>query len=332
MGENTLNIPGNANAGVTEGDESSAMTSGSGYDVTMLQYPEDLGSTGSIYGGNRVIFFINIPGASKIAQDDTDGKITMGVPKSRYLDVSGQRIEQIKKNIDSKSIRVLAPKKRLKTAISLYVPEALVKSYSVNWEEASSEEMMMGDIAAQATLAASSAMPGSSTSGMGEGARLAKTVGTASLAARVNGMKYAQKASGVTPGNSKAQLLFNRVDFNTFTFDYRFAPKSSSEARKVLEIIRTFRHHMLPEFLDSEQYLYIYPSEFEIRYFKNTSENEFLEHHITSVLTNMTINYNPNGQYTTFKDGMPTHINLSLTFKELGVPTKETSPYNKSGA
>lgn len=321
-------------------DESNALrTSTSGYNVDSLMYPEDLGGENSPYGGNRVVFFINVAGASSIAVNDKRGEETMDIPKSRFLSVSGETMDKAKesirgniKSITDKELRMLSPKKRLKTAISLYVPEALAKSYSVSWDEASSEEMATGEILAQSATAVSSLLPGSSTTFSEEAKSVLSKVGSNTMSHILNGIKYAQKATGVAPGNSKAQLLFNKVDFNTFTFDYRFSPKSSEEAKKVLNIIRTFRHHMLPEFFDAEQYLYIYPSEFEVRYYRGTSENEFLEQHITSVLTNMTINYNPNGQYTTFADGMPTHINMSLTFKELGVPTKETSPYDKSGA
>jgi hypothetical protein len=44
----------------------------------------------------------------------------------------------------------------------------------------------------------------------------------------------------------------------------------------------------------------------------------------TSVLTDMIVNYSPNGQFTAFANGMPTQINITLTFKELAVLTKET--------
>jgi hypothetical protein len=37
----------------------------------------------------------------------------------------------------------------------------------------------------------------------------------------------------------------------------------------------------------------------------------------------MTINYTPNGQFATFADGTPTQINIQLTFRELGVLTKD---------
>ena len=102
-----------------------------------------------------------------------------------------------------------------------------------------------------------------------------------------------------------------------------------------------FRHHMLPEFADASTFLYIYPSEFDIKYYRGDKENPHLEKQMTAVLTNMSVNYTPNGQFNTFGDGsgknedsldgMPSHINLSLQFKELGLLSKETSPYDKAG-
>jgi hypothetical protein len=83
---------------------------------------------------------------------------------------------------------------------------------------------------------------------------------------------------------------------------------------------------MLPEFYDDTQYLYVYPSEFEVKYYIGSNENQYLERQYTAVLTDMKINYTPNNQFMTFKNGMPTHIQLSLSFKELAMASKETEP------
>jgi hypothetical protein len=37
----------------------------------------------------------------------------------------------------------------------------------------------------------------------------------------------------------------------------------------------------------------------------------------------MTINYTPNGMFTTFPDGMPTQIDITLAFRELALLTKD---------
>jgi hypothetical protein len=319
-------------------DEFGNETDGS-YVVNQHQYPVDLGS--EKYGKHRVLFFINVNGGGSIARN-TPGQ-TVDLPKARYPSASGTAASKIAEQggrflagTDIDVLRVLQPKKRLVSAISLYVPETLTKSYGVDWGIANSDEMMQGETIAQVILTGQNEL---GKYKRGEEANIGNAIGNAAkpiagqIAAKLlNGMKYAQKSLGISPGNSKAELLFNSVDFNQFTFDYRFAPKTEQEAANVLNIIRTFRHHMLPEYFDQLNYLYIYPSEFEVRYYRGTEENTYLEHHMTAVLKNMTINYNPNGQFMTFANGMPTHINMTLQFQELAVPTKETSPSNRSGA
>lgn len=309
------------------------------YNISTLQYPEDLTST----NGHKIVFFINVPGGSNIATKTPER--TVSVPPNRYRSASGVQVDQLKNlygadaandatrsDITNKVLSVTKPKRRLTDAISLYVPETLIKSYNVNWNEASSEDMMAGAVVTN-VLTGGTKLGNQNRGNLGRGTvDVVAPVAGAAAARILNGMKYAQFASGVSPGNSKAELLFQSVDFNTFSFDYRFAPKSESEAANVLSIIRTFRHHMLPEYFDELNYLYIYPSEFEVRYYIGSEENPFIEHHITAVLRSMTINYNPNGQFMTFDNGMPTHINMSLQFKELGVPTKETSPSDRAGA
>jgi hypothetical protein len=312
-------------------------TTNSNYDIEQFQYPTDLSSSNE-YGGHRVMFFINVLSGGKIARTDKNDMSTMAIPESELTSVNerAQKVfaEAVKPEAGS-ILNVLAPKRRLKAAVSLYVPNALTTSYSVNWSEESSESMMGGETMLRGILGAVEQPSNSAGSDVDDALARAKNASSpvASMIATkvLNGMPYVQKASGIAPGQSKAQQLFRNVDFREFAFQYEFAPKSSEEAKKVLNIIRLFRHHMLPEYFDANQYLYIYPSEFEVKYYIKEKENELLEKYATAVLTSMNINYTPNGQFMTFADGMPTHINLDLRFKELSTPTKETSPSDKVG-
>jgi len=91
-----------------------------------------------------------------------------------------------------------------------------------------------------------------------------------------------------------------------------------------MNIIREFKYHMHPEFKDANQFLYIYPSEFDIFYYQGAQENLNIHKHTSCVLTEMNLNYTPNGNFTTFDNGMPTQINMTLTFRELALLSKET--------
>jgi hypothetical protein len=123
--------------------------------------------------------------------------------------------------------------------------------------------------------------------------------------------------------NPKKEQVFRGLDFRTFTFDYQFFPRSPNEAKQVLDIIETFKYHMHPEFKSEHHFVWIYPSEFDILYYNNGKENEHLHKHTSCVLESMNVNYTPNGSFTTFANGMPTQINMSLQFKELLLLSKE---------
>jgi len=124
--------------------------------------------------------------------------------------------------------------------------------------------------------------------------------------------------------NPRKEQLFRSVDNRRFTFEYQFAPRSEAEAKNIKRIINTFKYHMHPEYLDNSSKLaYLFPSEFDIVHMFNNKESEHMNKISTCVLAEMTVNYSPNGQFSTHTDGFPTQINVQLTFIELETLTKE---------
>jgi hypothetical protein len=120
-------------------------------------------------------------------------------------------------------------------------------------------------------------------------------------------------------------MIFSGVDFRNFTMDYLFYPKSMAETLYVKNIIDMLKFHMYPEYKSKERFTFIYPSEFDITFFVGTEgkENPWVNRVATSVLTNMAVNYTPQGVWAVHADGSPVMIQLSLTFKELSIITKD---------
>jgi hypothetical protein len=115
--------------------------------------------------------------------------------------------------------------------------------------------------------------------------------------------------------------MFESVDYRTFQFTYKFFPKNEDETMKIRQIIKTFKHHMLPE-LTSNKFFYVYPSEFDIKYFYKDKENPYLHSFARCALTNMTVEYGGD-QFVTFENGSPSEIGMTLTFQELEQMTSE---------
>lgn len=297
---------------------------GQKYTIENLQYPSNIDSSPE-YGYNKVVFFINVQGGGKFAQDKANAMKLMDVPPSEYENyLAGRKVLESIGETASKfgvDLAVARKMKRLNAAIVLYVPNNLRTGYSVNWQE---EDFQKDELNSELKLQIGKFLSGGNSNILG-------TAGSQIGTRMLNGQEYRQRAIGITPGNAKAEQLFKGVNFRDFSYDYQFAPRSEKEAASVLRIIRMFRHHMLPEYKDESNFLFLYPSEFEIRIYKGAKENEYIERVMSCVLTNMIVNYSPNGQFNTFENGMPTQIDVSLQFRELSITTKETSPQDKQG-
>lgn len=222
--------------------------------------------------------------------------------------------------------------RRLVSAIALHIPNNLTTRYSVQYEEASTYGFQaMAQVARGMGEAGGSLMQAFANGNTeGLGGRLMDALRTSqagnSLTGAILQSDSGRAISALTgvAANPKKEQVFSQVDFRTFTFDYQFYPRSETEANNVLEIIKTFKTHMHPEFKAGTDFLYIYPAEFDIAYYTGGSQNVAIHRHASCVLTEMNINYSPQGQFTTFANGVPTQINISLTFRELVPMTKET--------
>jgi hypothetical protein len=207
--------------------------------------------------------------------------------------------------------------KRLKTAIALHIPNNLSIRYGVNYEsEDTSTVAMMGAGSDEISKALSS------QGKMSDLSDPAKAI-IANIALSKGPNAGAVSAATGLQANPKKEQVFKGVDFRSFQFDYQFFPRNPKEAENVLNIIKTFKYHMHPEFKDANNFLYIYPSEFDIFYYNNGEENLNVHRNTSCVLYEMNINYTPNGQFNTFENGMPTQINVTLAFRELALLTKD---------
>jgi hypothetical protein len=339
------------------------------YNVTSTSYPEDLMDHNDRYGGNYVIFYINVQEDSKLLQTATlgsaqvdpssvpprlrgdaialgqaggvgvgtaitaltaQGAITGGVI-GKAFGLSGTNAAVVGGLTGAISGTGLASQtqanptsapnfsrrtKRLQQAIALYVPEDINIKYSMDWE---TEETAL----ISAAFVGSDALQKSLKASDSKQALSAVDVQAATLALNTPGSGgYLSSITGLAP-NPKKEQIFKGVKYREFDFTYRFFPRTPQEAENVKNIIQAFKLHMHPEFKDQYNFLYIYPSEFDIYYYKDGKENPNLHRHTSVVLTDLAVNYAPQGIYTTFEDGMPTQINITLSFKELALLTKD---------
>lgn len=134
-------------------------------------------------------------------------------------------------------------------------------------------------------------------------------------------VQSALSASSKTSLNPFKEVIFESVDFRSFAFKYKFLPKSRQESERVKDIIKLFKFHMHPE-LSQDKLFFIYPSEFQITYYFESSRNEYFHKMAPCVLESMDVTYGGD-QFSAFEDGNPTEVNISLTFRETEILTKK---------
>ena len=122
--------------------------------------------------------------------------------------------------------------------------------------------------------------------------------------------------------NPFREVFFEGIDYRKFNFRYKFMPKSENEVLSVYKIIDKFKEHMHPEIAAGGAF-FLYPSEFEIAYYYNNKENGYFNKIATCALTDMSVEYGGE-QLSTFANGAPSEINLTLSFRELELITKES--------
>ena len=330
------------------------------YDIDSYTYPQDLYSNRKEYGGNYAIFYINVstesklvpPGGGESVADmtprDRGDLVGMGLTATQLTAatavgggiegaiagglLTGNKagaIDGAKKGAAvGAAVGAVAgfqgsrSQKRLKTAIALHIPNNLSINYGVTWSEEDTGVLAMAGAAVQQGWEIAKALGGNgnNTDVTGTGAGILTNI---ALSKTPGSMGSGVSAASGLAANPKKEQVFKGVNFRTFSFEYKFFPRNSTESKNIINIIEQFKYHMHPEFKDNNNFVYIYPSEFDILYYNGGQENLNLHRHTSCVLTDMSVNYTPNGMFTTFADGMPTQIDITLSFRELALLTKD---------
>ena len=327
------------------------------YQFGSVQYPDDLGTAEF---GHYIMFYIYEVAKSKYSGPQTETseivrenihggqikeKITKKHKKQQGITSSAQvakpiidpiTVERDKEVSISGALKRSGRLKRTSDVIALYMPPNFKTNYKTNYKN--SETGLAGVLGQQ--LAEATSVDGmlkqlGNTATFNTIMEALTDTLTMKLAAGAADLVSGGDLEGVLrKGQQKAlnpavEAIFQSVDLRTFSYSFRFTPRSENEVRTVDNIIKLFKFHMLPERVQNEavgRHL-IFPSEFEIYYMFQGVENQWYPFTGGCVLTDMDVTYGPGGESQHFRpvDGSPppTEINMSLTFTETEIMTKE---------
>ena len=300
------------------------------YDFSSLSYPRDLGMSNR---GHWIQFYINVADNTQYATRDANGQIlnyygirAAGANPIPVVNGAGRTAINQQQAANARALTTadaaltVRKTKRISQAIALYMPETVNVQYNADWQSESLTDAL-GKIGRYGALAEDLLNANKSLTGL-SGALSEQAVKLLGSNVGGNATDFALFTQGLAI-NPQLEVLFKGTDMRHFQFDFLFSPYDAQESEHVVQIIKTLKFHQAPEVVTgSSGRFFVPPSEFDIDFIFQGEINGNIHQIGTCVLTNMNVDYAPNG-WSTFSDGMPTQIRLTLQFMETEIVTKE---------
>ena len=209
-------------------------------------------------------------------------------------------------------------------SVSLPIPGGIKDENGADWAGKT-----MNEVEIQAAGIARGALGVSGESGVDAAQAVVGRIGTNNEAVKkAIGEAFAGKAVGVqglmtrTTGmifNPNLELLFDKPTLRGFQFTFDLVPRSKKEAEEIVKIIRFFKQGMSPIRSESNLFL-LSPNVFQVHYVLNgdgTTDHPYIGKMKECAMTNFAVDYTPQQNYSTLKDGFMTAYRISMQLKEL---------------
>lgn len=212
-------------------------------------------------------------------------------------------------------------------SILLYMPEDIQSQYSAKWSGAGFGSAYAGlarvvgtDMSPDSIGAAIESVPG-----------MIKTAVFDKIREGVNKLTNAnvginQFIGGIsgTVLNPNVEMMYDAPDLRGFDLTFKMTPRSKQEADVIRKICNRFKKAMLPTFGGQALFgtvqapnLLTIPSVCQVSFMKGNDLHPFLPQYKLCAITDVSVNYTPDGSYATFAGGSPVATQLKITFKEM---------------
>ena len=151
--------------------------------------------------------------------------------------------------------------------------------------------------------------------------KIAKDSGLGNLVPGVENLSDMYGMSKGVATNPNTVVAFQNMTLRSFNFNFSLVAEDPSESDEIRRIQEFFRAEMYPE-SGTGSYILTYPSTFSIKFYTQSGqENPYYPRIYECNLTNLQTNFNDNATMH-FDGGAPISVNISLTFQETKVLTK----------
>ena len=241
--------------------------------------------------------------------------------------------------------------------VVLYMPPDVAAAYGANWNAKGFSNTAVATI--RAGMAAASGNGFSAIQGTAENwansATRAKNITGADMVRKMLADRTGEDISrndlfASTSGailNPNVELLFDGHQMRSVDFTYKLIPHNLEEAKIILEICDTFKKCMHPSFgipgrnngaklqgglglfnsfsanAEEKVGFVAVPSVCKFAFMKGAGLHPYLPQYKTCAISNVNVNYTPDGAYATTRDGYPAAVELKISLKELKLVYRE---------
>ena len=120
--------------------------------------------------------------------------------------------------------------------------------------------------------------------------------------------------------NQNAEMLFQGPAIRNFNFSFTMIARSQKEGREIRNMIRFLKTGMAPKFRNTT--FIATPDIFTLEYKNGPTDKDILKtaNRFSQgglALTNMSVDYAPNGYWSAYRDSQPVAVKMDLSFSEL---------------
>ena len=218
--------------------------------------------------------------------------------------------------------------------IVLYMPEDISTGYKANWSGKAFSNIGRDALATAGSGDFGQAMQNSLNTAGDAFSQAIPNIGNKVIRetiSKITGESLSQNdVFGATRGvilNPNVELLFSGTDLRNFQLNYKLIPRNSNEAEDIKEILKIFKRSMLPRFSDGKEFntskgqniannFIKVPNVCKVSFMRGGGLNRDVPQYKMCAVTQVDINFTPDGTYATYDDGTMVAYTLGLNFQE----------------
>lgn len=123
--------------------------------------------------------------------------------------------------------------------------------------------------------------------------------------------------------NPNAELMFQNAEMRTFGLSFKMVPRTADEAEQIQKILYQFKKAALPTYggqgvlgATSDNFIGV-PKIVDVNFMIGSDINKYVSQYKPCAITNVKINYTPDGSYAVYEGGEPVAIELQISLSEL---------------